>query len=131
MSAYLVGLKCPICGESVHLSVKLSGKYYAGNYWNPPEHPDVEWDVKEAEFECVCTENIESFAPKANTPKRRRLKTEPLFPGSEVVMIIEEHQRDDEGKLVYIDSTPLLEAYFDALDELAQECSYHFDPDDL
>lgn len=46
-------LKCPDCGEGVNVRVTVCGGY-AGDYFNPPEPPELE-DVDEILFEdCEC-----------------------------------------------------------------------------
>jgi hypothetical protein len=129
MSAYLIGLKCPVCDESVSLKVTLSGGS-PSTYDYPGVPPDVEWEIEDAEFECSCIDNIEANSPYTSRAKVKRKKSEPMFPGSDLIIVIEEHQKDEYGRLVFEQVQPLREAYFDALHYLAQECDCHYEPND-
>lgn len=129
MSAYLEGLKCPICLEDVNLNVRLSGGEPA-TYDYPGSGPDVEYDVEEAEFNCACLENIEANAPKAKIHKVTRTKKQPLFAGSDTVMWAAVYEKDARGYLITEEIQPLRQAYFEALEGLAAKCTYHYEPDE-
>lgn len=157
MSAWLTGIKCPICGESVSAPCRLSGGD-PGDYWTPPSGPDVDWDVTEFEPNCECSIQIEVEAPKI-----RRLVYEPNRKKHEQIRevlarytphlnrAVGFHKRQQimnnminslagvqdrvakrapDGSYIYEDAQPLLEAYNEALDEQAQNAPYEYEPDE-
>lgn len=157
MSASLTGVTCPICGESVSAPCQLSGGC-PGDYDNPPEGPEVDWDVDDFEPDCECMIQIEDNAPRTrgmayvyNSKKHKQMLAILIDELPRLARVKGFHarmarlsylvsrlagvqdkvpKRDEDGKAVWIEKQPLLEAYKDAMNHMAENSEYEYEPDE-
>lgn len=126
MSGYLTEVKCPVCGEHVHVPCQLHGGS-CGDYYNPPEDPEVTWDINDAEFNCSCLDEMTENAPKFKKYyTSKRVKSEQLFTHSIIFMILEERTYHNPP----LEECPLVEEYYRALESYASSSGYHYEPDE-
>lgn len=131
--SYLIGIKCPVCGESVSAPCDVR-RGWSGDYFSPPEPDDVQWNVSEFEFECECRDNIEQNAQKWETnviakyPQVIRVEETPS--GYVRWWSPVEYKKDADGKFEKYIKCPMLNAYDDDLNRQAESAEYHYEPDE-
>lgn len=134
--SYLTDIKCPVCGESIFAPCTLSGGS-SGTFFNPPEAPDVDYDLTKFEYNCDCRVNIEDHAanrrvPKIKTPSKPEIRWHEIN-GQNTPYITWtniEWERDELGKVVYIYHNALLKAYDDEVEYQADSSNYEYEHED-